>query len=238
MLIEMADVGKTYHMGHVAVHAVKSISLHVAPGEFLAIMGPSGSGKTTLLNLIGCLDLPSRGHYCLRGRDVRSLNDAQLSRLRGEGIGFVFQDYSLLPRLSAWRNVELPHYYAHGRGNRARASDLLGQVGLADRIHHKPTELSGGEQQRVALARALVNQPFLLLADEPTGNLDTKSGDELMDLLEHLNIEGGLTIIMVTHDPAIGARARRVVHLLDGELAGDGSPDGQHLELAAMSPRH
>lgn len=220
-LVQMENVSKVYRMGRVRVPALQGIDLRIEPGEFSAIVGPSGSGKTTLLNLIGCLDLPTEGIYRLKGRDVRALSDGQLSRLRGEGIGFVFQDYSLLRRFSALRNVELPHYYANGRGNRSRASELLSQVGLADRVNHRPVELSGGEQQRVALARALVNDPFLLLADEPTGNLDTKSGDELMDLLEGLNKEQGLTVILVSHDPAISARARRVIQLLDGRIVAD-----------------
>jgi putative ABC transport system ATP-binding protein len=220
-LIDMQGVSKVYRMGQVKVPAVREVNLRLESGEVTAIVGPSGSGKTTLLNLIGCLDLPTEGTYRLRGRDVHTIGDAPLSRLRGKGIGFVFQDYSLLRRFSALRNVELPHYYATGRGNRPRAIELLGRVGLADRVHHKPTQLSGGEQQRVALARALMNEPFVLLADEPTGNLDTKSGDELMDLLLQLNAEEGLTVILVTHDPAISARARRVVHMLDGRIVED-----------------
>jgi putative ABC transport system ATP-binding protein len=220
-LVQMEGISKIYRMGKVKVPALQGIDLRIEPGEFTAIVGPSGSGKTTLLNLIGCLDLPTEGTYHLKGRDVRALSDGQLSRLRGEGIGFVFQDYSLLRRFSALRNVELPHYYASGRGNRQRASELLSRVGLADRINHRPTELSGGEQQRVALARALVNGPFLLLADEPTGNLDSQSGDELMDLLEGLNKEQRLTVILVSHDPAISARARRVIQLLDGRIVAD-----------------
>jgi putative ABC transport system ATP-binding protein len=220
-LVDMENVSKIYRMGQVNVPAVQGANLHLAHGEFTAIVGPSGSGKTTLLNLIGCLDLPSEGSYRLQGHDVATLSDAQLSRLRGKGIGFVFQDYSLLPRFSALRNVELPHYYAKGRGNRQRALQLLSQVGLADRARHRPTQLSGGEQQRVAVARALMNDPFLLLADEPTGNLDTKSGGELITLLEGLNEEQGLTVIMVSHDPTISARARRVIRLLDGEIVAD-----------------
>jgi putative ABC transport system ATP-binding protein len=221
MLVDMENVSKVYHMGQVTVPAVRGARLRIQQGEFTAIVGPSGSGKTTLLNLIGCLDLPTDGIYRFQGRDVTSLSDGQLSRLRGGGIGFVFQDYSLLRRFSAMRNVELPHYYARGRGNRQRALELLAQVGLADRARHRPTELSGGEQQRVAVARALMNDPFLLLADEPTGNLDTKSGEELIALLERLNEEQGLTLIMVTHDPTISARARRIIRLLDGQIVAD-----------------
>jgi len=220
-LVDMQGVSKIYRMGQVKVPALREVNLRIDSGEITAIVGPSGSGKTTLLNLIGCLDLPSEGTYLLRGRDVRTIGDAPLSRLRGKDIGFVFQDYSLFRRFSALRNVELPHYYATGRGNRPRALELLTRVGLANRVYHKPTQLSGGEQQRVALARALMNEPLMLLADEPTGNLDTKSGDELMDLLSELNAEQGLTVIVVTHDPAISARARRVVHLLDGRVVED-----------------
>jgi len=220
-LVDMENVGKIYRMGRVKVPAIHGATLRIEQGEFLAVMGPSGSGKSTLLNLIGCLDLPTEGTYRLRGRDVRALSDSQLSRLRGEGIGFVFQDYSLLRRFSALRNVELPHYYARGRGNRQRAQQLLIQVGLADRIRHKPTELSGGEQQRVAVARALMNNPFLLLADEPTGNLDTKSGQELISLLEQLNAQQGLTLIIVTHDSSVSDRARRVIRLRDGQIVAD-----------------
>lgn len=220
-LVEMQDVCKVYRMGRVNVPALCGVSLRIERGEYVAIVGPSGSGKSTLLNLIGCLDLPSEGTYRLQGRDVRTLSDGQLSRLRGGGIGFVFQDYSLLRRLSALRNVELPHYYAAGHGNSKRARELLHMVGLGERMHHKPTELSGGEQQRVAIARALMNRPFLLLADEPTGNLDTKSGAELILLLERLNAEQGLTLIIVTHDPDISSRARRILHLRDGAIVGD-----------------
>ena len=220
-LVEMVDVGKEYRMGKVTVPALKNLDLSIAQGEYLAIVGPSGSGKSTLLNLLGCLDLPTQGTYRLRGKDVRSLGDAQLSRLRGTGIGFVFQDYSLLKRFSAVRNVELPHYYTAGRGNQKRAAELLGSVGLASRLKHRPTELSGGEQQRVAVARALINDPFMLLADEPTGNLDSKSGQELMGILERLNAEQGLTLIIVTHDPTVSARARRLIRLRDGMLVAD-----------------
>jgi putative ABC transport system ATP-binding protein len=220
-LIEMEGVSRVYRMGQVKVPALREVDLRIESGEITSIVGPSGSGKTTLLNVIGCLDLPTEGTYRLGGQDVRTIGDAALSRMRGKGIGFVFQDYSLLRRFDALRNVELPHYYATGRGNRQRALELLSQVGLADRVHHKPTQLSGGEQQRVAVARALMNEPFVLLADEPTGNLDTKSGDELMDLLVQLNEQQGLTVILVSHDPAISGRARRIIHLLDGRIVED-----------------
>jgi putative ABC transport system ATP-binding protein len=220
-LVAMEGVCKAYHMGRLKVPALCEVNLSIEQGEYMAVVGPSGSGKSTLLNLLGCLDLPTQGTYRLRGKDVRSLSDGQLSRLRGRGIGFVFQDYSLLRRFSALGNVELPHYYMAGRGNRRRALELLDKVGLCGRVKHKPTELSGGEQQRVAVARALMNDPFLLLADEPTGNLDTKSGQELITILERLNSEQGLTLIIVTHDPDISARARRVIHLRDGMLVRD-----------------
>ncbi|UCC78207.1 MAG: ABC transporter ATP-binding protein [Anaerolineales bacterium] len=220
-MIEMEGVSRVYRMGQVKVPALREVDLRIESGEITSIVGPSGSGKTTLLNVIGCLDLPTEGTYRLGGQDVRTIGDAALSRMRGKGIGFVFQDYSLLRRFDALRNVELPHYYATGHGNRQRALELLSQVGLADRVHHKPTQLSGGEQQRVAVARALMNEPFVLLADEPTGNLDTKSGDELMDLLVQLNEQQGLTVILVSHDPAISGRARRIIHLLDGRIVED-----------------
>jgi putative ABC transport system ATP-binding protein len=220
-LVEMDNVCKEYYMGRVKVPALCGVNLRVEQGEYIAIVGPSGSGKSTLLNLLGCLDLPTDGTYRLRGKDVRSLSDGQLSRLRGMGIGFVFQDYSLLRRFSALRNVELPHYYKAGRGNPKRAHELLEKVGLGARVSHRPTELSGGEQQRVAVARALMNDPFMLLADEPTGNLDSKSGQELINILEGLNSEQGLTLVVVTHDPNISSRARRVIRLRDGALVGD-----------------
>jgi putative ABC transport system ATP-binding protein len=220
-IVEMENVSRIYQMGKVQVPALRGVNLTVRRGEFTAIVGPSGSGKTTLLNLVGCLDLPTEGTYRLQGRDVTEMSDAQLSRLRGRGIGFVFQDYSLLRRFSAARNVELPRYYARGRGDRHRAQALLSEVGLAERAHHRPTELSGGEQQRVAVARALMNDPFLILADEPTGNLDTASGQELMDLLARLNVEEGLTLLVVTHDAAISRRARRIIRMRDGEIVGD-----------------
>jgi putative ABC transport system ATP-binding protein len=220
-VVELKNVSKIYPMGRVTVTALREINLSIQQGEYLAIVGPSGSGKTTMLNVLGCLDLPSEGEHYLQGHDVASLSDAQLSRLRSRGIGFVFQNYSLLPSFSAMRNIELPHYYATGRGNRKRAMRLLEQVGLADRANHRPTELSGGEQQRVAVARALINDPFLILADEPTGNLDSASGDALMKLFRELNEQQGLTIILVTHNPAVSAEARRLIRMRDGAIVSD-----------------
>jgi putative ABC transport system ATP-binding protein len=220
-VVELANVSKIYPMGEVTVTALRDINLRIEPRDFIAIVGPSGSGKTTMLNVLGCLDLPSAGTQYLQGHDVASLNDAQLSRLRSRGIGFIFQNYSLLPSFSALRNVELPHYYASGRGNRKRALALLEQVGLADRVNHKPSELSGGQQQRVAVARALINDPFLILADEPTGNLDTASGDALLELFKELNEKQGLTIVIVTHNPAVSTAAHRVIHMRDGLIVSD-----------------
>jgi len=220
-LIELSGVTRVYEMGEVDVHALRGVDLLVEKGEFTAIVGASGSGKTTLLNVLGCLDLPTAGTYRLNGRDVTTLNDRQISRLRGEGIGFVFQNYSLLSRFSALDNVEMPRYYRDRHGDAKRARELLELVGLADRAKHKPTELSGGQQQRVAVARALMNDPFLLLADEPTGNLDSKSGDALITLLESLSTEQGLTIVMVTHDSDVSARAHRVVRMADGAVVDD-----------------
>ena len=225
-LVELEGVSKVYEMGEVEVRALDRVDLRIAPGEYTAIVGPSGSGKSTLLNLIGCLDLPSEGTYRLRGEDVTAMGDRRVSRLRGAEIGFVFQNYSLLNRATALQNVEMPHYYLKGHGNRKRALELLDLVGLSDRAKHRPTELSGGQQQRVAVARALMNDPILLLADEPTGNLDSHSGQALIELLERLNTERGLTIIVVTHDPDISARARRVIHVADGHIVSDERQNG------------
>jgi putative ABC transport system ATP-binding protein len=225
-LVELEGVSKVYEMGEVEVRALDRVDLRIAPGEYTAIVGPSGSGKSTLLNLIGCLDLPSEGTYRLRGEDVTAMGDRRVSRLRGAEIGFVFQNYSLLNRATALQNVEMPHYYLTGHGNRKRALELLDLVGLSDRAKHRPTELSGGQQQRVAVARALMNDPILLLADEPTGNLDSHSGQALIELLERLNTERGLTIIVVTHDPDISARARRVIHVADGHIVSDERQNG------------
>ncbi|NLG27370.1 MAG: ABC transporter ATP-binding protein [Chloroflexi bacterium] len=220
-LVHMERVSKIYQMGRVDVPALRGIDLEIQPGDFVAIVGASGSGKTTLMNIIGCLDLPSEGTYKLLGQDISRYSDRRLAALRGQEIGFVFQNYSLLQQYSALHNVQIPHYYAQGRGQRTRALSLLEQVGLRDRARHKPTELSGGEQQRVAIARALMNAPKLLLADEPTGNLDSATGQEIINLLQDLNRREGLTLVVVTHDPAVSAQANRVVTLHDGLIVSD-----------------
>jgi putative ABC transport system ATP-binding protein len=215
------DLHKVYGMGEICVNALAGVSVRVKAGEFVAVMGPSGSGKSTLMNILGCLDRPSEGTYHLNGVEVSQLNRAELAQLRNRYLGFIFQSYNLLPRTSALHNVMLPLLYGEeftpleerqGRGIKA-----LQAVDLADRIDHEPHELSGGQQQRVAIARALVNNPALILADEPTGNLDSRSGDEIMQLLHNLHDEGR-TIVMVTHDPEIAAHTQRTIHLLDGEL--------------------
>jgi putative ABC transport system ATP-binding protein len=221
-VIEARELTKVYGRGENRVEALTGININVEPGEWISIMGPSGSGKSTLMNLIGLLDRPTSGSYALAGRDVSRLRDGELARARRDLIGFVFQSYNLLPRESALNNVELPMVYAGvGRKERRkRALGVLETVGLADRAHHRPPELSGGQMQRVAIARALINGPALLLADEPTGNLDTVSGAEILDLFEELNASG-VTVVLVTHDAEVAARTQRVVELRDGQIVAD-----------------
>lgn len=221
-IIEARNIQKEYRMGTQTVHALRGVSFEIKKNEYVAIMGPSGSGKSTMMNVIGCLDTPSNGDYILNGHDVKKLSDNQLAEVRNREIGFVFQTFNLLPRSSALANVELPLIYAgmSSRERRKRAVEVLEKVGLADRMDHKPNELSGGQRQRVAIARALVNNPSILLADEPTGNLDSKTGNEIMELFEDL-YKAGNTIILVTHEEDIAEHARRVIRLRDGLLESD-----------------
>ena len=218
-LIKLRDIMKVYHMGGEDVVALKDIDLDVATGEYLAIMGPSGSGKSTLMNVIGCLDIPSSGSYHLNGQEIATATEDELAAIRNREIGFVFQTFNLLPRATAAKNVELPLIYAGvaPEERRERAAEVLAAVGLAKRGHHKPNEMSGGERQRVAIARALINRPSVVLADEPTGNLDTKIGEEILQVFEGIN-EEGKTLVVVTHDPDVAARARKVIVLRDGQI--------------------
>jgi putative ABC transport system ATP-binding protein len=225
MVIDVRDVRKTYRMGDISVHALRGISLGVERGEYLAIMGSSGSGKSTLMNILGCLDIPTSGTYLLGGRDVRDVDEDTLSDLRNQYIGFVFQSFNLIPRTRALANVELPLAYAGvGRTQRReRALAALAAVGLRDRIDHVPSELSGGQQQRVAIARALVTNPALILADEPTGNLDTASGEEILGIFARLSVEGR-TVVLITHEDEVATHARRVIRLRDGRIIADERP--------------
>jgi putative ABC transport system ATP-binding protein len=219
-VVDAKDITKVYQMGEIEVHALRGLSVQIAPGEVLAIMGPSGSGKSTLMNILGCLDRPTSGEYSLNGESVANLNDDQLADIRNRGVGFVFQSFNLLPRATALANVELPMRYTslNGRNRKEVSKRALESVGLGDRIHHRPNELSGGQMQRVAIARALVNNPAIIMADEPTGNLDSKSGDEIMCLLRELNEERGTTLIIVTHDPEIADMTDRIITLRDGRI--------------------
>jgi len=224
-VIAVTDLTRTYRVGEIDVHALRGASLEIQPGEFVALTGPSGSGKSTFMHLIGCLDRPTAGHYLINGRDVARLSSHQLARVRNQEIGFVFQGFNLLSRTSALENVELPLLYAGGISaseRKARAADALAGVGLGDRMHHHPNQMSGGQQQRVAIARALVNKPALLLADEPTGNLDTRTGIEVMEIFQRLNIDRGLTIVLVTHEPDIAEYGTRIVSFRDGRVRADG----------------
>ncbi len=218
-IIELRDLCKSYWAGNLEINILKSINLKVYPGEFLAIMGPSGSGKSTLMNMIGCLDRPTCGQVILMGQDINTITDSELARLRGLEIGFVFQNFNLLPLLSAIQNIMLPTYanVKNGVEPNKRANELVKLMGLEDRFNNRPSQLSGGQQQRVAIARALINDPSIILADEPTGNLDSKTGTEIMDLFRELNNKGR-TIIMITHDAGLASYADRVVHLKDGIL--------------------
>ncbi len=221
-LIELVDIRKVYQMGVALVNALDGVSLRIQRGEYVAIMGPSGSGKSTLMNIVGCLDTPSSGSYKLRGTEIRDREDDELARIRNQEVGFIFQTFNLLARADALHNVELPMIYA-GRPKpyrRERARAMLNLVGLGDRTHHRPNELSGGQRQRVAIARALVNEPSIVLADEPTGNLDSKTGIEIMTLLDEVH-RGGNTVILVTHEEDIAANAERIVRLRDGKIESD-----------------
>jgi putative ABC transport system ATP-binding protein len=221
-MIAIEEVWRTYRMGLSRVDAVKGVTFTVAPGDFVAICGPSGSGKSTLMNILGCLDRPSAGRYLLEGVAVESLDDDALATLRNRRIGFVFQTFNLLPRMTALRNVELPMIYCGlpREIRRRQALEALAAVGLESRVGHRPSELSGGEQQRVAIARALVNRPAIILADEPTGNLDSKAGDEVLEIFRRL-VHGGATLVMVTHNPRIAEQTQRVIQLHDGRIVSD-----------------
>jgi len=219
-MIRLQDIAKVYLMGKRELAVLNGVNIHIEQGELVAIMGPSGSGKSTLLNLIGCLDIPTSGSYYLEGREVSHLSSGELARIRGQKIGFVFQTFNLLPRLSALANVELGLRYCGG-SDRQQAAEALAKVGLSERANHRPTELSGGEQQRVAIARALAKNPPLILADEPTGNLDSRSGEEIISILTSLHAEQGITLLVVTHDANIARHCQRIIHLKDGQVVAE-----------------
>src|SRR3954467_8262646 len=236
LVIDIENITKDYVMGEETVRALRGVSLQIHRNEYIAIMGPSGSGKSTLMNMLGCLDTPTSGRYEFNGKNVAEMNDDELAAIRNREIGFVFQTFNLLPRSTSLRNVELPLIYAgiDAVTREERATQTLIEVGLGDRIHHKPNELSGGQRQRVAIARALVNKPSIILADEPTGNLDSKTGEEIMALLEDL-YQRGNTIILVTHERDIAAHARRTIHLRDGVVESDEQTFVPRLETVAAS---
>jgi putative ABC transport system ATP-binding protein len=234
-MIELEDIRKAYRMGDREMPILHGINLTVAKGDMVAIMGPSGSGKSTLMNILGCLDVPSGGTYRLDGTDVSHLTKRQLARIRGTRIGFVFQSFNLIPRTDALRNVELPLIYTGGRSRRERARRALERVGLGDRLRHLPSELSGGQKQRVAIARALINEPAILLADEPTGALDTRSSAEIMELLAELN-DAGTTVVVITHEEEVAGFCRRIVRLRDGRIGSD-EPVGERTRLGAGEER-
>jgi putative ABC transport system ATP-binding protein len=241
-VISVRDLVKTYHVGEVAVHALRGVSLEIDAGEFVTVVGPSGSGKSTLMHILGCLDPPTSGAYFLDGADVSHLSDDQLSEVRNHKIGFVFQSFNLLPRTSALENVELPLLYNSGGGlsaaaRRERAMDSLRTVGLEDRAEHHPNQLSGGQQQRVAIARALMNRPSILLADEPTGNLDTRTSIEVMDIFQSLRVERRITIVLITHEPVVAEYGSRIVAFKDGRIVSDRPNESQRVargELAEL----
>lgn len=223
-MISVQNITKTYFMGDVEVNALRGVTFHVEDGDLVAIMGPSGSGKSTLMNILGCLDQPSSGSYQIDEEEVADLNEVELAEIRNRKIGFVFQSFNLLPKLTALQNVELPMLYAGGYSNKERldrAAASLEAVGLGNRLDHKPKELSGGQQQRVAIARSLVNDPAMILADEPTGNLDSRSSVEIMGIFQRLNLEEGITILFVTHEPDVAEHTRRIVHIRDGQVESD-----------------
>ena len=220
-MIELLNVSKTYQLSGIQVNAVKSVNLNINQGEFASIMGPSGSGKSTMMNILGCLDVPSSGEYLLDDIDVGKLSDNKLAEIRGEKVGFIFQTYNLLPRISAIENVMMGLSYISNKDIKNKAEIALEKVGLKDRMKHKPVEMSGGEQQRVSIARALVKNPRIVLADEPTGALDTKTGSEIMQILTNLNIESKITVLIVTHEPDIAKQTKRIISFRDGEIISD-----------------
>jgi putative ABC transport system ATP-binding protein len=233
-VIEFKDVEKIYRVGTELVHALRGVSLSIEENEYVAIMGPSGSGKSTLMNIVGCLDVTTSGTYYLCGQDVSKLSQSRLAKVRGRQIGFVFQTFELLPRMTALKNVELPMMYAQGRRKKQRAMAALERVGLTDRAAHRPNQLSGGQKQRVAIARALAQEPDIILADEPTGNLDSQTGAEILSIFDSLHREGQ-TIIIVTHEEDIGSRCRRIIRLLDGRIASDTPTTGAMAHAAPES---